>query len=604
MIHSRWSQLRSGTLRERGLGAIWLAIGMGLFLSFAAMAVDVGNWYYRRTAVQTATDAAALAGAALLPADEANATAEAFRVALNHGFTPDEVEISIVDGSILEVTVREQVENFFLPAIGLGQTTTIAATAIAEYEGNVAMGSPDNILGNNPEAGPPYPEFSLLVEGPGENKRNGDRFSTTYCDSNATSYCDTSLTIDNLEFTEEGYFFAVEVIASHGQDLVFEIFDPALITPRYSPGDALDCDDFLPDSTDRADLLALTNGADYVGYDGGEIEEDWYSDVATRYQWGRTEWCFGDRGGASDPMDTSVIIREPDDTPWNPLDNPPIAQAGCAPAVFEGFGLDHNDTTTGGSSSVPTGYELLDPTDTTFRGAGEWKVDLDDNVWTLAEIWRRWVPVCTIPAPFVETGKYLIQVSSSRSIVDPLAYDNTKNESGINGYSLRAGFDDGSGTPVTYGDVRVYAEGHLPVSANADAANPTFHLARVLEVGRDRTLTVELFDAGDAASPGYIQVQPPADSNMSDFTGCVFDLEGTGTPGSVTASECKVSNVSSGTGYQGKVMLIQVPIPSTYTCNESSATGCWVTLEMGFSDVNDVTTWSAYISGDPVRLIE
>ena len=97
---------------------------------------------------------------------------------------------------------------------------------------------------------------------------------------------------------------------------------------------------------------------------------------------------------------------------------------------------------------------------------------------------------------------------------------------------------------------------------------------------------------------------PPPDSNMTAFSDCVFDLEGTGTPSNVNASICQVSNVSSSTGYQGKVMLIQVPIPASYTCDETVSTGCWVTLEMGFSDVYDVTTWSAYISGDPVRLIE
>lgn len=601
MIRDRIALLKSPKLRERGLGAIWLAIGMGLFLSFAAMAIDVGNWYYRRTAVQTATDAAALAGAALLPADEVNAQAEAFRVALNHGFTPDEVEVSIVDGSILEITIRERVDNFFLPALGFGDQTTIAATAVAEYEGNVAMGSPENIVGNDPEGPGPFPDFNVLIEGPGEDKTNGDRFSTTYCSTNDTSYCDTSLTIDNVEFTSDGYFFAVEVLQGHGQDLVFELFDPAYIAPRGGAS-ATSCSDWTPVSSERTDLFNLTNGADYVGWGGLEIPEDYHDIAATRYQSGRNEWCLGDRLGESDedPMDVSVIIREPDDTPWNPLDNPPISQIGCEPNVFEGWLLDNHDD----DYSFPSAYELLDPTDSTYQSSGEWSVDLTDPDWTFAEIWRQWVEVCRIPAPFLEQGKYLIQVSSARSIVDPLAYDATKDERGLNGYSIRAGFDDGSGTPATYDDVRVYAEGHLPIHANADSANPTFHLARVLEVGRDRTLTVELFDAGDAGSAGSIQVIPPPDSNMAAFPNCVFDLEGTGTPSNVDASICKVSNVSSSTGYQGKVMLIQVPIPASYTCDETVSTGCWVTLEMGFSDVYDVTTWSAYISGDPVRLIE
>ena len=50
------------------------------------------------------------------------------------------VFISIVEGSILEVTIVDTVDNYFLPAIGFADTQQIEANAIAEYEGNVAMG--------------------------------------------------------------------------------------------------------------------------------------------------------------------------------------------------------------------------------------------------------------------------------------------------------------------------------------------------------------------------------------------------------------------------------------------------------------------------------
>jgi hypothetical protein len=50
-----------------------------------------------------------------------------------------------------------------------------------------------------------------------------------------------------------------------------------------------------------------------------------------------------------------------------------------------------------------------------------------------------------------------------------------------------------------------------------------------------------------------------------------------------------------------------VPIPSTYTCHFNGTGGCWFRLNVTFgggADVNDTTTWTAYVSGDPVRLIE
>ena len=49
-----------------------------------------------------------------------------------------------------------------------------------------------------------------------------------------------------------------------------------------------------------------------------------------------------------------------------------------------------------------------------------------------------------------------------------------------------------------------------------------------------------------------------------------------------------------------------MPIPSNYTCNFTSTGGCWFRLKVNFGSgsVSDTTTWTAYVSGDPVRLIE
>ena len=35
--------------REQGVAAIWLVLMLGLFMGFAAMAVDLGQWYIART---------------------------------------------------------------------------------------------------------------------------------------------------------------------------------------------------------------------------------------------------------------------------------------------------------------------------------------------------------------------------------------------------------------------------------------------------------------------------------------------------------------------------------------------------------------------------
>jgi len=51
----------------------------------------------------------------------------------------------------------------------------------------------------------------------------------------------------------------------------------------------------------------------------------------------------------------------------------------------------------------------------------------------------------------------------------------------------------------------------------------------------------------------------------------------------------------------------QIPIPANYTCDTVSATGCWAKLQFVYPNgttVNDTTTWSAYILGEPVRIIK
>jgi len=99
------------------------------------------------------------------------------------------------------------------------------------------------------------------------------------------------------------------------------------------------------------------------------------------------------------------------------------------------------------------------------------------------------------------------------------------------------------------------------------------------------------------------------------FSGCLFTLppgNSTGPPwGTFTAtnSGCKITGVSNSgsNSYNGQWVTWEIPIPSNYTCDESSATGCWTKLQFVYpagTNVTDTTTWSAYILGEPVRIIQ
>ncbi len=609
--------------KDRGVAAIWLVLMLSLIMGFAAMSVDLGQWYLTRTKVQNASDAAALAGAALLPDDPAEAIAEAKRVAGQHGYNAATVTATLVGESQLQVKIQTSVENVFLPALGFENQTSIGGSATAEYEGTVAMGSPNAILGNDPETGTVGDDLVLALEGPDYNKRNGDRFQTKTCSGSvAVAGCDASGV--NLEYDEDGYFFSVNVSSLTGEDLVIEAFDPAWVytggncTVQQTSGGS--STGGHPTATELTDLFDLTDGAAYVqGADS--VPAGYYDDAANRYDTGKDDFCIGDsslgvlghsEGAGTDMrrMQTSYIVRAPDSTPWNNLDNPIIDQVQCRPTPFSSYFMyapgNYNyyswDLTYGNYFFDWDGSinQMLDP----GEGGDQWIVDLTDDDWTFAEIYRRWVPVCRIPAVDVEVGEYLLQIRTNANAADPTTYDPGQQSWGINSFSLRAGFATAGGTDPL-GSVTLAGAGRLPLWAQVDNSSPEFFLARVLPTSRDRTLTIELFDAGDAdgLATGTIQVLPPVDSNYAAFSGCEFQRDdgGSMTTNAATCSWTDIDNVS----YQGRTVIVSVPIPDDYTCDDLDPTGCWVKLSMVFpSEPSDFTTWSAYISGDPVRLIE
>ena len=169
--------------------------------------------------------------------------------------------------------------------------------------------------------------------------------------------------------------------------------------------------------------------------------------------------------------------------------------------------------------------------------------------------------------------------------------------------ALRVGFGNAGVTAVDGSAVSIYARGKLPIYANATAANTTFYLARITPSDAGRTLRVNLFDMGDASAAGTLQMLPPTEFG-STIGGCDFNRND-GASLSFNAGTCTLTNVSSGNGYNGRIVTVDIPIPSTYTCDTASQTGCWFKVRAAFpSGVSDTTTWSATILGNPVRLVE
>jgi hypothetical protein len=138
--------------RERGQVIVIFAGGILLFMLLLAVVVDV-SWYWANTLrVQRAADAAALAGAVLLPGSPGPAGTRARDEAAKNGYT------NLVNGTVvtptqdltnnrqLNVTISADVGTFFMRVIGISKIRA-TRTSKAEFVLPVPMGSPENYYG-------------------------------------------------------------------------------------------------------------------------------------------------------------------------------------------------------------------------------------------------------------------------------------------------------------------------------------------------------------------------------------------------------------------------------------------------------------------------
>ncbi len=566
-LHARLMSRHSGTDPEGGYVLVMMALMFVLLMMFAGYSVDASNWNVERNKTQTAAEAAALAGVAFLPDDFSAAKLTAEQIALLHGFPASQVSVAFGSGSNqLAVTIDNTVGNYFLRVVG-NDTTTISSVATAEFEQPVEMGSPDFILGNDPVAGT-SPDYWLSIASAHVDKALGDRFATEDC-TVGTANCSGP---NNLEYDVSGYKYAVRV-TDLTQPLRIQIFDPAWTWTGS------DCNiPNWPTASEIATIGALggTNG----------IPPGYYSNAAARYAGGNTPYCTGDdRPGNNGPA-TRFTVRLPDDSPWNDNDNLTVTGVStCSVETFPAY-----EPTSAYALPTQSIYELLDPTVGTDN---EWEVDSSDGVLTFAEVFRRWVTICEIPANQLVLGDYIIQVQT------------TDSTAGQNRFSLRAGPPDNVTGGVLDVGQSTFSRGRLPIYANSPSANIDFFLARVPPSTGERFLRVTFFDVGDAAAPGTLSVLPAVGAIPGNvFSTCEFTLSGA----PIGSSNCSISNVQAAT-YGGKIVEVLVTVPSQldatpYWCDVTDPSACWVKVNASFpGGITDSTTWTAELIGDAVRLV-
>jgi Flp pilus assembly protein TadG len=583
---------------QRGYVAVLVAFfAAALLMPVCAISVDVSRWYVEVQRVQNAADAAATAGVTYLPDDFASAKATAIAVATKNGYPNSgktSVAVSIGDKPTqLVVTISSTIGNAFGTSFGVGSQTLVRG-ATADFNGPVLMGSPCNAFGNEPTGtgttdqhgpatpasqivAPPggaqctsNPQFWGAIAGPDTPKGNGDEIMTRTCNTGNSGCSGTT----NDEFDPQGYFYVVRVgAAAVGTPVTLQIYDPAWVENG--------------DSCEKAPTGTMKNNMNpYTTTDG-----------LTRYLLtpsggAPNSFCTGDvnNGTANvSGVTTSYGMRLPTDT-YNPKLATPMT--GCE-RQYQPYYFAASGTNTGTFSGVSNA--TLDSTNGKYN----------DN---LAKVYHQWVKLCTF-TPTV-SGDYYLQIRTNVKIGgtadgeggyqnNPNVFTQTGDDtsvtgSGNNRFSLRI-------TGAQRSAVSIAGYEAMGIYANYTGANTTFNLVRVNPAAATKTLNIGFYDVGDASAAGTVQVLPPLDSNMG---GSLSSCSGAGVV-TGTVTNCKLTNVSSGSGWNGQFENLKIPIPASYTCNYTQAGGCWFRLVVNFpGTVNDTTTWTASIDGDPIRLIK
>jgi Flp pilus assembly protein TadG len=134
----RIQRLRRGLSTEGGQTLVMVAVVMLVLLGLAAMAVDVAEILWSRSAQQDAADAAALAGVRELPGSPDLAQEVALRYAKDNGFDDADPRVSVTTrvftkfntNDSLEVTITRVVPPGLRAAVG-GGNVTVPAQAVA-----------------------------------------------------------------------------------------------------------------------------------------------------------------------------------------------------------------------------------------------------------------------------------------------------------------------------------------------------------------------------------------------------------------------------------------------------------------------------------------
>ncbi len=545
--------------REGGYVMAMTALLLVPLMLFSAFAVDVGAWYLEAQQAQRAADAAALAGVVWMP-NFPVAEQVAVDAARRNGFEEPggfatgiqpsfpQIEVVPLGNQQLQVTIHTEEASYFAAPVVAG--IEIERRASAEYSLPVPLGNPTNSLGTadldlggaSPPAG-----YYLNAHATGMGVSAGDLLNS----GNSPLY----------DATGPGYVYVVNKPIGVTADLFVEVFHGGRCK--------------------RNDPLTWQ-------------EQGWGQN--------RGEQHFRSNGSVRNTPDLNLVLFPADNTPLSDTDNfslPPIA------------------ATDGNTVFVPADTECPvyddgsgDPSDT-----GE---VLDAN----------WLSAFRIPGA-AQSGRYYLSVRT------PDGSTGHKNMYGLrvraNGGAAFCSSLTASSCPTinALDRMSVYI-GENTRTPNAGVSQADFFFAEIDAVHEGKEMELLIWDAAEGSE--FMQFLDPF-GNPLPFSwetvnrqttygwttpfGAGPDVTGSG-GAEVTTCPFGAALTNTSTGTRPCLDVTQIPGDSSnpfhdrmirvvidltgYTCN---GTDCWWRIYYRSTGaVDDTTTWSVNIIGDPVRLID
>jgi hypothetical protein len=448
----------------------------------------------------------------------------------------------------------------------------IQRTALAEYVQPVALGSPDSSFGDDP-ALQVYPGFYGQIKGNYVAKSNGDRFGALCTGSgfgaNCLRRCEGPASGGPTSYPPNpegriqsgwgtgdaygGYVYGIE-IAQGSSGLSVEIFNGPLYAVRKN----------------ASSPLPATG------------PESFFGDI--HYREGSS--C----GDQNIEARTWFMLYGPDPTPADSTDGNELL---CSIAYDERIPTANpNDDTPPNSSAYlgdfgAMGWNASWLEFDEVRAAGYQNIlnamwdDMSNSM--IADYVS---PGCSSSLDR-GPGIYLLRVMNEHD--DTGEADVRYSRQGENHYTLRVNASSGD-------QPKLFAVGDMLIRGARNASQTEFYLTRVEEAYAGRELVIELWDVGDVSGGSGTD-----NFSILDGTGAVLDCDWSATNGNSGSGACTI--VASNKVYNNELITLAVEIPTSYNC---AGEECWWKLRYDYADgyVKDTTTWTAYLSGNPLRIVE